>query len=406
MPSLGKRLLQAWNIFINPDYYDFNTNYSYGMSSYYRPDRSRFSRGNEKSIITAIYNRIAIDISQIDIKHVQMDENNVYKETLKTNLNECLTLSPNIDQSSKAFKQDLVMTMFDEGCAAVVPVEYEDFSDGSKDITDMRIGKVVEWQPYHVKVSVYNQNSGKREEVVVPKLNVAIVENPLYSIMNEPNSVVQRLMKKLNMLDVIDEQSSSGKLDLIIQLPYVIKSENRKQQAENRRKEIEMQLAGSKYGIAYTDGTEHITQLNRSLDNNLLKEVEYLFKMAQDQLGVDETILNGTANEQTMTNYEQRSLIPIISVMQEEMKRKFLTVAQRAKGESIEYFRDPWKYTPVSQIAELSDKFTRNEIMSPNEVRQKIGLAPSNDPKADELRNRNLNAGDQQEFAKTDKVNQ
>lgn len=404
MPTFGERLRRAWNVFTNSNPYDSGTEIWSSQVSTYRPDRPRYTRGNERSIINAIYTRIALDISQIDIKHIILDDKGRFKEEVKDSLNDCLTLEANADQSSRAFKQDIVMTMFDEGCVAIVPVDIE-FTSSDKteyDILSMRTGKIIEWRPSTVRVRLYNEKTGQKEEVVIPKSRVAIVENPFYSVMNEPNSVLKRLIRKLNMLDSIDEQSSSGKLDLIIQLPYAIKTEARRQQAEERRKEIEMQLAGSKYGIAYVDGTEHITQLNRSLENNLMKQIEYLTNMLYGQLGITEKVLDGTADEQTNINYEQKTIVPIVSTIVDEMKRKFISKRERVEeNESIDYFRDPFKLVPVSQLAEMADKFTRNEIMSSNEIRQKVGMKPVDDPHADELRNKNLNAGEGQTFANT-----
>lgn len=386
------RLKHSWNAFFSrdpTDYYRQNVGESYA----YRPDRPRFTRGNERSIVTSVYNRIALDVAAIDIKHVRLDENQRYIEDINSSLNECLTLEANIDQTGRAFIQDAVMSMLDEGCVALVPVDttFDPTVSGSYDINSIRTGKIIEWYPQHVKVRVYNEKTGKREDITLPKKTVAIIENPLYAVINEPNSTMQRLIRKLNLLDYVDEQSSSGKLDLIIQLPYVIKTDARRRQAEERRKDIEMQLAGSKYGIAYTDGTERITQLNRPVENNLLKQIEYLTSMLYSQLGIDETILNGTADEKTMLNYTNRTLEPIISAIVDEMKRKFLTKTARSQKQSIEYFRDPFKLVPVNDIAEIADKFTRNEIMSSNEIRQIVGMKPSDDPKADELRNKNLN---------------
>lgn len=396
------RLQHAWNAFSSPE-----SNYSnrdfYGSITSYKPDRIRLSRGNEKSIITSVYNRIALDVASIEMKHVRMDDNERYLEDIDSGLNNCLTLEANIDQTSRAFLQDVVMSMFDEGTVAIVPIDTttNPTITGSFDIQTLRTGKILEWMPNHVKINIYNDRTGKKEDIIMPKRSVAIIENPLYSIMNEPNSTLQRLIRKLNLLDAIDEQSGAGKLDLIIQLPYVVKTEARRQQAEARRKDIEMQLAGSKYGIAYTDGTEHITQLNRSLDNNLMKQIEYLTSMLYSQLGITDEIMNGTAKEDVMANYNNRTLEPIISAIVDEMKRKFLTKTARSQKQTIMFFRDPFKLVPVTQIADISDKLTRNEIASSNEIRQIIGLKPVNDPHADELRNKNLNASDGQEFAST-----
>ena len=390
-PSVFSRMKKAWNVFTGRDPLR-DTSY-HGMSSSYRPDRWRLSRGNERSIVTSVYNRMAMDAAQIDIKHVRLDKNGRYKEDIDSGLNECLTLQANIDQTGRAFKQDIFLSMLDEGSVAIVPVDTEDNPDrtSSVEIITMRTGKIVEWFPRDVKVDLYNDRTGKHQEIVVPKKTVAIVENPFYAVMNEPNSVMQRLIRKLNILDAIDEQSGAGKLDLIIQLPYVIKSEARRKQAEARRKDIEDQLSGSKYGIAYTDGTEHITQLNRAVENNLMKQIEYLTSMLYSQLGINQQILDGTANEETMLNYYNRTIEPIVSAVVDEMKRKFISRTARTQGQSIASYRDPFKLVPVKELAELSDKMTRNEIMSSNELRTIIGLKPSRDPSADEPRNKNLN---------------
>ena len=385
------RLQHAWNAFLNRDpTYEFR---DHGMISTYKPDRVRFTRGNERSIVTSVYNRIALDVSSIDINHAKLDENGRFKEVIQSGLNECLTLNANIDQTGKAFIQDVVMSMMDEGCVAIVPVDTttNPTITGSFDINSLRTGQIIEWRPEFVKVRLYNDKTGQKEDVLLPKKSVAIIENPLYAVINEPNSTMQRLIRKLNLLDVIDEQSGSGKLDLIIQLPYVIKSEARRQQAENRRKDIEMQLAGSKYGIAYTDGTEKITQLNRPAENNLMKQIEYLTSMLYSQLGITQSVLDGTADERTMLNYYNRTIEPIISAIIDEMKRKFLTKTARTQNQSIVYFRNPFKLVPINELAEISDKFTRNEIATSNEIRQIIGWKPSDDPGADELRNKNLN---------------
>lgn len=389
--GISDRLQHAWNAFMNRDptynYQDLGNSYSI------RPDRPRFTRGNERSIVTSVYNRIALDVSAISIQHVRLDDNGRFKEQMNTSLNSCLTLSANTDQTGRAFIQDAVMSMLDEGCVAIVPIDTTtdpNISD-SYDILTMRTAKILDWYPNHVRIRVYNEKTGRQEETIVPKKMVAIVENPLYAVINEPNSTMQRLVRKLSLLDVTDEQTASGKLDLIIQLPYVIKTEARRQQAEERRKSIEMQLAGSKYGIAYTDGTERITQLNRSLENNLMKQIEYLTSMLYSQLGITQSILDGTADEKTMLNYYSRTIEPIISAIVDEMKRKFLTKTARSQHQSIAFFRDPFKLVPVNDIAEIADKFTRNEIMTSNEIRQIVGMKPSNDPKADKLINSNLN---------------
>lgn len=388
--SFASRLKHVWNVFRSRDptaeFMDV------GASYYNRPDRPRFTRGNERSITTSVLNRIALDASAIDILHVRLDKNGRFLEEINSGLNSCLTLSANTDQTGRAFKQDVVMSMLDEGCVAIVPTDttMNPKVTDSYDVETMRVGKIIQWRPQHVQVRLYNEQTGKKEELWLPKKMVAIVENPLYAVMNEPNSTMQRLIHKLGLLDITDEQTASGKLDLIIQLPYVIKTDARRQQAENRRKDIEMQLAGSKYGIAYTDGTEKITQLNRSLDNNLMKQVEYLTNQLYSQLGITQTILDGTADEKTMLNYYSRTIEPIVSAIADEMKRKFLTKTARTQNQSIEFFRNPFKLVPVNDIAEIADKFTRNEIMTSNEIRQIVGMKPSDDPKADELRNSNI----------------
>lgn len=393
--GLGNRLQHAWNAFFNRD--PTPARYSYGDVYYSRPDRVRFSGGNEKSIVTSIYNRIAMDAAAIDIKHVRLDEDGRYIETLKSGLNECLSVEANIDQTGRAFLQDGYMSMFDEGCVALVPVDttFNPENSGSYDINSMRTGKILQWRPDSVKVRLYNERIGERQEIWLPKKMVAIVENPLYAVINERNSTMQRLIRKLNLLDAIDEQSSSGKMDLIIQLPYIVKSEARRQQAEKRRKDIEDQLTSSKYGIAYTDGTERITQLNRPVENNLMKQIEYLTSMLYSQLGITQAVMDGTADEKTMLNYYNRTIEPVVSAVVDEMKRKFLTKTARSQLQSISYFRDPFSLVPVDNIAEIADKFTRNEIMTSNEIRQIIGMKPSSDPKADELRNSNINHPDE-----------
>lgn len=390
--SLGSRLKHAWNVFRNGEEV-INRYHDIGMSSSYRPDRPRFSRGNERSIVTAVYNRIALDAASSNIQHVRLDENQRFLSTIDSGLNNCLTLETNLDQTSRAFIQDVVMSMLDEGCVAIVPIEtsFNPNKTKSYDIHTMRTGKIISWFPKHVRVSLYNEFIGRKEEKNIPKDKIAIVENPFYAIVNEPNSTMQRLVRKLNILDAIDEQSGSGKLDLIIQLPYAIKSEARRAQAEDRRKDIEKQLSGSKFGIAYTDSTEKITQINRAVENNLMGQIEYLTKMLFSQLGMTQEILDGTANEQTMLNYYSRTIEPILSAIAIEMKRKFLTKTARTQSQSIEVFRDPFKSVTVNVVSEIADKFTRNEIMSSNEIRQIIGMIPSTDPSADELRNKNLN---------------
>lgn len=389
--TIGSRFKNAWNAFFNRDPTPIFDNS--GNSSSYRPDRYRPTRGNERSIITAINNRIAIDVAAIPIRHIKLDEDGGYLNTIESGLNNCLNLEANIDQTGRAFLQDVVLSMLDEGCVALVPTVTNvnpDYTD-SYDIYEIRTGKITEWYPKQVKVEVYNDNSGRKQQILRPKRKVAIIENPMYSVMNEPNSTMQRLIRKLKLLDAVDEQSSSGKLDLIIQLPYVVKTETRRQQAENRRKEIEEQLTGSKYGIAYTDGTERITQLNRAVENNLLKQVEYLTSMLFSQLGITQTILDGTADEKTILNYRNRIIEPILSAIVDAMKVRFITKTARTQGQSISFFMEPFKLVPVSEIAEIADKFTRNEIMTSNEIRQIVGMKPSRAPQADELRNKNLN---------------
>lgn len=394
--SFGSRLKHAWNAFTGTDYTTYQ-DVGPGYSS--RPDRIRLTRGNERSIITSVYNRIALDVAALNVQHIRLDENGRFLSVIQDGLNTCLTVEANIDQTARAFIQDIVVSMLDEGCMAIVPVDttYDPSVTGSYDIQTMRVGKILDWYPQHVRVRLYNERTGTKENILVPKSTVAIVENPLYAVVNEPNSTMQRLIRKLNLLDVIDEQSGSGKLDLIIQLPYVIKTEARRQQAENRRKDIEAQLSGTKYGIAYVDGTERITQLNRSVNNNLMSQIEYLTSMLYSQLGITQSILDGTADEKTMLNYNNRTIEPIISAIVDEMKRKFLTKTARSQSQSISFFRDPFKLVPVNDIAEIADKFTRNEIMTSNEIRQVIGMKPSDDPRADELRNKNLSAPSESE---------
>ena len=388
--SVGSRFKNAWNAFRNREPTKVFQDIGYGYS--YRPDRFRLTRGNERSIVTSVYNRIALDVAAIDIRHVQLDAEGRFCDVVQSGLNNCLSTEANLDQTGRAFIQDAVMSMIDEGCIAIVPVDTDDDPDDTTgyQILSMRVGRIRDWYPKHIRVELYNEETGRKQDIVVPKSTVAIVENPLYSVINEPNSTMQRLIRKLNLLDAVDEQSSSGKLDLIIQLPYVIKTEARRKQAEKRRKDIEQQLAGSKYGIAYTDGTERITQLNRSLENNLMKQIEYLTSMLYSQLGITQSILDGTADDKTMLNYYNRTIEPIIAAIVDEMKRKFLSKTARSQNESIKFFRDPFKLVPVADLAEISDKFTRNEIATSNEIRQVIGWKPSDDPKADELRNSNL----------------
>lgn len=392
--NLSTRLAHAWNAFTSRD----PTKYIItgpGYSS--RPDRPRLSRGNEKSIATSIFNRIALDVSSVSIKHCRLDKNRRYVEDIDSGLNNCLNLEANKDQTGRAFIQDVVLSMLDEGCVALVPVEttLDPKSSNSYQIDSMRTGKITEWYPDMVRVRLYNDRTGEKEEILLPKNQVAIIENPLYAVVNEYNSTMQRLIRKLSLLDVTDEQTASGKLDLIIQLPYVIKTETRREQAERRRKDIIDQLADSQYGIAYTDGTEKITQLNRSLENNLLKQVEYLTNMVYSQLGITQSVLDGTADEKTMLNYMNRTVEPIISAIVDELKRKFLTKTARSQLQSIVYFRDPFRLVPVNDIAEIADKFTRNEIMTSNEIRQIVGMQPSKDPKADKLVNSNISQAKQ-----------
>lgn len=391
MPILN-RVRKAWNAFLfdnasRPDYSP-----TIGVSSGESPHRSRSRYYNDKSIVSSIYTRISIDVAAIAIRHIQLDEQHRYAEDLDSGLNNCLTLQPNIDQGPRAFRQDICMTMFDKGVAALVPVDtdVDPETNAAVDILTLRVGEIKQWYPKHVRLDVYNENRGIREEITLEKRFVAIVENPLYAVMNHPNSTLQRLIRKLNLLDVVDEQSSSGKLDLIIQLPYVVKSPSRKTQAENRRSEIEMQLKGSQYGIAYTDGTEKITQLNRPAENNLLKQIEYLTNMLYGQLGITEEVMNGTADEKTMLNYYNRTIEPILDAIIEAQQRTFIGVPGTKRGERIKYFRDPFKLVPVSALADIADKFSRNEILSGNEIRGFMGLPPSKDPKADKLQNSNM----------------
>ena len=394
--TIGSRFKNAWNAFFSRDPTPIFDNS--GNSSSYRPDRYRPTRGNERSIITAINNRIAIDVAAIPIRHVRLDEDGGYLNTIDSGLNNCLNLEANLDQTGRAFIQDAVLSMLDEGCVALVPTVTDvnpDYTD-SYDIYEIRTGKITEWYPKKVKVEVYNDTTGRKQQIIRPKRKVAIIENPMYSVMNEPNSTMQRLIRKLKLLDAVDEQSSSGKLDLIIQLPYVVKTETRRQPAENRRKEIEEQLTGSKYGIAYTDGTERITQLNRAVENNLLKQVEYLTSMLFSQLGITQTILDGTADEKTILNYRNRIIEPILSAIVDAMKVRFITKTARTQGQSISFFMEPFKLVPVSELAEIADKFTRNEIMTSNEIRQIVGMKPSSAPQADELRNKNLNRSNEE----------
>lgn len=391
------RLKHAWDVFLNKDPTRDRAFYGSGYSM--NPDRIRFTRGNEKTVVTAIYNRIALDCAAIEIEHVELDHNERYIKTIDSKLNNCLTIEANVDQTGRAFRHDVVASMLDEGVIAIVPTVYSsDPFKGTFDVDTMRVGKIIEWFPKAVRVRVYDENSGMHKEIVMPKALVCIVENPFYAVMNEHGSVASRLLRKLSLLDSVDEQSSSGKLDLIIQLPYIVKSEARKIQANNRRKEIEQQLTSSKYGIAYTDGTEKITQLNRSLENNLMAQVQYLQELMYSQFGITQSIMDGTANEETMTNYYSRTIEPIMAAITDEIKRKFLTKTARSQRKSILYFKDPFKLVPVSSIPDLADKLTRNEVMSSNEIRQIMGMKPSNDPGADELRNKNINQAKEDEM--------
>lgn len=397
--NIGARLKHAWNAFTNrdPTYYQRSLGTGYSV----RPDRPRLSKGNEKSIVTSIFNRIALDVSAVTIKHCRIDSNGRYIEDIDSDLNNCLNLEANIDQTSRAFIQDIVMSLLDEGCVAVVPIDTSidpGITDSYK-IQTMRTGKIIEWYPSHVKIRLYNDRKGEKEDIILPKKQVAIIENPLYAVINEHNSTMQRLIRKLSLLDATDEQTASGKLDLIIQLPYVVKTPARREQANLRRKEIEEQLAGSKYGIAYTDGTEKITQLNRSLENNLLKQIEYLTEMVYSQLGITQEVLNGTADEKTMLNYNNRTVEPFVASIVDEMRRKFLTKTARSQGQTITYFRDPFRLVPINDIAEIADKFTRNEIMTSNEIRQIVGMKPADDPKADELVNSNITQPEQEQYS-------
>ena len=389
--TFGSRIKHAWNVFMNKDPTSYRTDY--GAGYYYRPDRARIRFYTDKSLVTPIINRIALDAAAIDIKHVRLDENERYFETIDSSLNYCLTTEANLDQTSRAFLLDAILSMLDEGCVALVPVQTSAniFKENVFEIGTIRTAKILEWYPKFVKVSLYNEDTGQKQDVVVPKKSVAIIENPFYAVMNSPNSTLQRLIRKLTLLDAIDDQSGSGKLDLIIQLPYVVKGEFKRQQAEERRKQIENQLEGSKFGIAYIDGTERVTQLNRPVENTLMSQIEYLTNMLYSQLGLTQAIMDGTANADVMQNYYTRTIEPIVAALADEMRRKFLTKTARTKGQTVMYFRDPFSLVPVSAIAEIADKMTRNEIMSSNEIRQIVGMKPSDQPGADELRNKNLN---------------
>ena len=394
--KIGERLRHAWNALTDSDTYSGYQSLGHGYS--YRPDRSRMTVGNEQSIVTSVYNRLSIDAASMTISHVKLDDDGRFMNIIKSGINNCLTVEANADQTGNAFIQDAVMSMLDEGVVAIVPVDttIDPSVSSAFDVTNMRTAKILQWYPAHVRVRLYNEKTGIQEEITLPKKSICIIENPFYAVMNAPNSTLQRLIRKLNMLDVIDEQSSSGKLDIIIQLPYAIKTEARRQQAEKRRTEIESQLTGSKYGIAYTDGTEHITQLNRPAENNLMKQIEYLTSMLYSQLGITMSILDGTADEKTMLNYYTRTIKTIVSAVTDEIKRKFLSKTARSQMQSIMFFRDPFMLVPIKDFAEISDKLTRNEVATSNELRQAVGMRPSKDPKADELRNKNLNAPDTQ----------
>lgn len=396
--TIRSRLKRAFSVFSKDDQNDYRVDWTSGYASSLRPDRPRLSRGNERSIVTAIFNRIALDVAAIDLRHVRLDEEGRYLEDIASDLNQCLTIEANIDQTARAFMHDIVLSMLDEGCIAVVATDTtrDAAQTESYDVCTMRVGKIVKWYPEYVRVRLYNDRTGQHQEVALHKSTVAIIENPLYAVINEPNSTLQRLIRKLALLDQVDSESASGKLNMIIQLPYTIKSEARRKQADERRAAIEDQIAHSPYGIAYVDATEHVTQLNRSLDNNLLTQIEYLTDQLYGQLGLTKEIMNGTANEQDMLNYQNRTIEPIVAAIADEFKRKFLSKTARTQGQSIEYFRDPFRLMPVSQIAEIADKFVRNTIMTPNEMRQKIGMKPASDPNADQLRNPNISASSEE----------
>lgn len=402
----GKRLQHAWNVFRGKDSAQKMTVFEMGSGNSYRPDRNRLKTTLERSVINAVYTRIAIDAAAVSMMHVRLDQNDRFKEVIKSSLNECLTVEANLDQTGRALRQDMVMSLCDEGCIAIVPIDadIELSKESVYNIKTLRVGKILQWFPRYVQVRVYNEEIGDMEDVMVPKKIVAIVENPLYSVMNESNSTLRRLIHKMNLLDVIDDQTSSGKLDLIVQLPYSVKGETKKRQAEERRKDIEMQLVGSKYGIAYIDATEHITQLNRAVDNNLMTQITYLTEMAYNQLGMTANVFNGTASEEEMLNYHNRTIEPILSAITDELKRKFLTKTARSQGQSIEFFKDPFRLAGIEKIAEIADKFTRNEILSSNELRAIVGYKPVDDPRADELRNANLNRADNEQVPMTTKA--
>jgi hypothetical protein len=391
--GIKDRLQHAWNAFVNNRDPTYNHNTLGSVGGIYRPDRARFSRGNERTIVTSIYNKIALDVAAVNIRHVRLDDNDRFIEYIPSGLDNCLTLEANLDQTGRAFIQDVVMSMMDEGVVAIVPVDttLDPKITSSYDILTMRTAKILRWYPKHVEVRLYNDRTGEKEDVLLPKSMVGIIENPLFAVINEPNSTMQRLIRKLSLLDAIDEQSGSGKLDLIIQLPYAVRSELQRQRADTRRADIERQLTGSKYGIAYADSTERITQLNRPVENNLMKQIEYLTSTLYGQLGFHQSILDGTADEKTMLNYNNRTIEPIVSAIVDELKRKFLSKTARSQKQSISFFREPFKLAPINELAEIADKFTRNEIMSKNEFRQIIGMKPSDDPKADQLINSNIN---------------
>jgi hypothetical protein len=410
MPTILDRFKRSWNVFFGRDPTGnhpatYGREYDFGPASAIRPDRMRFTRNNAQTLIASVYNRISVDVASIEFKHVRVDQNGTYKADVNSFLNDCLKYEANIDQTSRAFIQDIVQSMFDEGCVAVVPIDCDTNNTRTKvseaKVYTLRTGKVVAWYPTAVKVNIYNDRTGRREEIIVPKSLCAIVENPFYSIMNEPNSTLQRLLRTIRQLDTFNDANASNKLNMIIQLPYVIKSQLRREEANRRRDEMEDQLMNSKYGVAYADGTERIIQLNRPLENNLWQQVKELSEQLYNQLGLTATIFDGTADEQTMINYNNRTIEPICAAITQEFERKFLTITARSQGQAIRYFRDPFKLVPVSQVADMADKFTRNEIMTSNEFRVKIGLLPSNDPKADELRNSNLNQSNEEIAAQT-----
>lgn len=401
--GLGERLSHAWNVFRGKDPPVMISPFEAGMGNSYRPDQFRFRMGVERAITNAVYTRIAIDVASVNIRHVRLDQNGRFKEEIDSTLNECFRTEANIDQSGRAFIQDIAMTMCDPGVAAIVPIDGDILLEKGTvlNIKSLRVGEIIQWYPKHVQVRVYNEEIGDKQDIIVPKSIVGIIENPLYSVMNESNSTLRRLIHKMNLMDTIDDNNSSGKLDLIIQLPYAVKGDTRRRQAEQRRKDIEMQLVGSKYGIAYTDATERITQLNRAVDNNLMSQVTYYTEMAYNQLGMTQNVFNGTASEEEMLNYHNRTIEPFLSAITLELRRKFLTKTARSQGQSIEFFKDPFKLATVEKIAEIADKFTRNEILSSNELRAIVGYKPVDDPRADELRNANLNRADNEQVPMT-----